>query len=101
MRERIEQGIDYFTHYYGELEHNRWIEQGRPGLMDTTDLHKQAMAEAINQTAEGLCEEIEKVENDLVSIVTIPSEDNNLLKWQYDKGFNDCRQKILGLLRSK
>ena len=42
--------------------------------------------------------EIEKVENELIFIKTVPSMGDDLLKWHYDKGFKDCRQAILKIL---
>ena len=43
-------------------------------------------------------QEIEKVENELIFIKTVPSMGDDLLKWHYDKGFKDCRQAILKIL---
>ena len=43
-------------------------------------------------------EDIEKVENELIFIKTVPSMGDDLLKWHYDKGFKDCRQAILKIL---
>ena len=45
-----------------------------------------------------LKQEIEKVENELIFIKTVPSMGDDLLKWHYDKGFKDCRQAILKIL---
>ena len=98
MREIIEEGIDYFAHRFAELEGEEWLKQGKPDFMNITDLHKQAMEEAIDQTIKEISEEIEKVE--------LPKYKKS---WTSDgEKFTDClapvtpedtRQTILALLK--
>ena len=48
-RERVEDGIQLFGLRFAELQSQKWLELGKPLWMDTTEQHRQAMKEAVDQ----------------------------------------------------
>ena len=62
MREKIQEGIEYFGSRYAELfgDKRRKSEELGFTYMLTADIQEQALKEAINRTLKGLTGEIEK-----------------------------------------
>ena len=97
MREKVQEGIEYFGSWYAELfgDKRRKSEELGFTYMLTADIQEQAMKEAINRTLKGLTEEIEKVEYPIRNIEGVPKLDTQL----FNTGFMEAKQKILSLLK--
>ena len=97
MREKVQEGIEYFGSWYAELfgDKRRKSEELGFTYMLTADIQEQALKEAINRTLKGLTGEIEKVENPNVDT----GEDKELVTTVARQAFEQCRYKILSLLK--
>ena len=49
LRQQLEELIDYYEHRCGELYEKKWLNAGKPRFLDTTDIYKKALSEAIDQ----------------------------------------------------